>query len=300
MAKQTRSLTGQVVAITGGARGIGRATAAALAREGARVAIGDVDPAAAETAATELGHGVVALELDVTERDSFVRFLDEVERTLGPLDVLVNNAGIMQLGAFVDEDEATTRRQVDINLLGVLTGTQLALRRFSARGRGHLVNIASTAGKAGIPGAATYVATKHAVVGLTEAVRQETRGTEIGYSIVMPGVVNTELATGLSKGRMVEVVEPEDVAAGIVDALKTGRVDVWVPSKLGPIARLLQVLPRPVSEWIGRLLKADRVLWDHDMRQRESYEARAARSEPGLESEPAEQAAPAGQERLAV
>jgi NADP-dependent 3-hydroxy acid dehydrogenase YdfG len=264
------------------------------------VAIGDVDAAAAEATAAELRGGVVAFELDVTDRDSFVRFLDEVERALGPLDVLVNNAGIMQLGAFVDEDPATTRRQVDINLHGVLTGTQLALQRFSARGRGHLVNIASTAGKAGIPGAATYVATKHAVVGLTEAVRQETRGTDIGYSIVMPGVVNTELATGLSRGRFIEVVEPEAVGAAIVDALKTGRVDVWVPSKLGPTARLLQVLPRPVSERIGRLLKADRVLWDHDGRQRAAYEDRAAHSEPGLEPGGDEAAAAAGQERLAV
>src|SRR3954447_10482221 len=105
MAKQPRSLAGRVVAITGGARGIGRATAEALAREGARVAIGDVDATAAQTAADEIGAGTIATELDVTERSSFEAFLDQVESDLGPLDVMINNAGILHLGPFVEEDE---------------------------------------------------------------------------------------------------------------------------------------------------------------------------------------------------
>src|SRR5579884_1507761 len=100
MAKAPRSLVGTVVAITGGARGIGRATAAALIAQGAKVAIGDIDAALSAQTAQELGHGTVGLPLDVTERMSFENFLDQAERELGPLDALINNAGIMPIGAF--------------------------------------------------------------------------------------------------------------------------------------------------------------------------------------------------------
>src|SRR5437588_5868729 len=102
MAKLPRSLAGKVVAITGGARGIGRATAAALIAQGARVAIGDIDAGLAEATASELGSGTVGLPLDVTDRDSFAAFLDDTEKRLGPLDVLINNAGIMPIGPFVE------------------------------------------------------------------------------------------------------------------------------------------------------------------------------------------------------
>ncbi|MDX6715355.1 MAG: hypothetical protein QOH30_1913, partial [Baekduia sp.] len=97
MAKQHRILTGQVAAVTGGARGIGRATAEAFVREGMKVAIGDLDHATAQQTAAELAHGTVALPLNVTERESVKGFLDAVEEQLGPIDVLVNNAGIMQV-----------------------------------------------------------------------------------------------------------------------------------------------------------------------------------------------------------
>src|SRR5262245_52918024 len=171
MAKERRSLSGKVVAITGGARGIGKATAAALVRKGCRVAIGDLDLDLAERTATELGGGTVALALDVTDRASFAAFLDAAERELGPVDVVVNNAGIMPVAPLVEEPDDSIRRQIDINLYGVIVGTQLAIERLRPRGSGHIVNIASQAGKGGVPGIATYSATKHAVVGLSEAVR---------------------------------------------------------------------------------------------------------------------------------
>ena len=127
MAKQDpRPVNGKVVAITGGARGIGRSTAEALVREGAKVAIGDLDAELAEQVAGEIGGGTVGLPLDVTERESFAAFLDGVEERLGPVDVLINNAGIMPLGDFAEEDDATTIRIIDINVHGVLTGTKLA------------------------------------------------------------------------------------------------------------------------------------------------------------------------------
>src|SRR5215471_15211225 len=112
MAKERRSLNGKVVAITGGARGIGKATATALVRKGCRVAIGDLDLPLAEQAAAELGGGTVALPLDVTDRGSFASFLDEAERRLGPLDVVINNAGIMPVTPFVEESEDSIARQI--------------------------------------------------------------------------------------------------------------------------------------------------------------------------------------------
>jgi NADP-dependent 3-hydroxy acid dehydrogenase YdfG len=285
MAKERRSLDGKVVAITGGARGIGKATAIALTRRGCRIAIGDLDLELAETTAQSLGGGAVALKLDVTERESFSEFLDETERQLGPLDVLVNNAGIMPLGRFADEDDATARRMIDINLHGVIFGTKLALARMEPRNSGHIVNIASQAGKGGFPGGATYCATKHGVVGLSEAVRAELDGTDIEVSVVMPAVVNTELAAGLKEARGVKNLEPEEVADAIVDALETARFDVWVPRSTQYIATVMNIVPRRGREAIARFLKADKVLAEADPAARAAYEDRAAHCEPGLEPE---------------
>lgn len=288
MAKQPRIIAGETAAITGAARGIGRATAAAFLRHGMRVAIGDVDLEAAQRTAAELGPSAVALALDVTDRDSFDAFLDGAEEQLGPLDVLVNNAGIMQVGRFIDEDDVTARRMVDINLHGVILGSKLALNRMLPRDRGHIVNISSQAGKFGAPGGATYSATKHAVVGLTEAVRGELRlmGAHINVSYVLPFVVNTELGSGLGEARGMSNLEPSEVADAIVEALQFDLVDVWVPKSAKRTNALGAVLPRALSEGIARAIKADRVLAGADLDARREYELRAARSEPGLDAAP--------------
>ena len=283
-----RSIAGRVVAITGGARGIGRATAQALIDQGAKVAIGDIDAPLAQRTALELGPGTLGLELDVTDRASFQAFLDEVERRLGPLDVLVNNAGIMPVGPFVAETDATARRIIDINVHGVITGSKLALERFSPRNRGHLVNVASVAGRLGVPGGATYSASKHAVVGLSEAIRGELRGTAIDISIVMPVVVNTELGSGLQPTRGVRKVEPEEVAGAIVQALQSGRVDVFVPRSVAGLVRSAGIVPRAVADLVNRAVKGDRVLLEPDPVQRAAYVQRTE-DDAAAESEPAQE-----------
>jgi NADP-dependent 3-hydroxy acid dehydrogenase YdfG len=290
MAKEPRPIAGKVVAITGGARGIGLATAKALAAKGARVAIGDLDGELAEQAAAELGPDAIGLSLDVTKRGSFADFLAQVEERVGPLDVLINNAGIMPIGPFLDEDDATAHRMIDINLHGVIYGMKLALPGMLRRGSGHIFNIASQAGKAGLPGGATYCATKHAVVGISEAVRAETRDTGIEVSCVMPAVVNTELGSGLKETRGVKVSEPEEVAAEIVRALEFPRFDVYVPRSSAAVHHLSAILPRRAREAVARFMKADEVLAGADQNIRASYEERAARSEPGLEPEAVEPA----------
>jgi NAD(P)-dependent dehydrogenase (short-subunit alcohol dehydrogenase family) len=282
MAKTPRSLTGKVAVVTGGARGIGQALARALAREGAIVAIGDLDAAGAEAAAAELGGRSLGLPLDVTDRPAFAAFLDEVERRLGPLDILVNNAGIMPLAPLEEEDDASVTRQLEINLHAVIFGTQEAMRRMRPRDTGHIVNVASLAGRAAAPGLATYCATKHAVIGLSEAVRAELRGTGVEITCVMPGFAATELAAGIPDLRLVKRVTPEEIANATVAALKQPRFDVWVPRRLAAIITLAAVMPRPVREWVSRAMNSQKVV-AADRSERAGYEARAAASAPHAE-----------------
>lgn len=289
MAKQRRSLRGKVVAITGGARGIGRATATALVGKGCRVAIGDLDLELAEETAAGLGGGTIALPLDVTDRASFKAFLDETERQLGPVDAVVNNAGIMPVTPFAEEGEDSVRRQVDINLHGVITGTQLAIERLRPRNSGYIVNIASQAGKGGIPGIATYSATKHGVVGLSEAVRAELRETGVEVLCVMPTVVNTELTSGVDQ-KWIKPVEASDVADAIADAMEVPRFDVFVPRSNGVIYKVVALLPRAWREAVGRFMGVDKLMLEVDHGARGAYEQRAAasrRAEGG--EEPAEE-----------
>jgi short-subunit dehydrogenase len=250
-----------------------------------KVAIGDVDLEAARATAAELGASTIALPLDVTDRASFAGFLDAAEEQLGPVGVLVNNAGIMQIGRFVDEDDLTARRMVDINIHGVILGTKLALDRMVPRDRGHIVNISSQAGKFGTPGGATYSATKHAVVGLTEAVRGELRlmGANVDVSYVMPAIVNTELGSGLVEVRGVKKLQPTEVADSIVEALEHQVVDVWVPKSSKRTSAMATLMPRPLAEGFARVIRADRALAGADADTRRGYELRASRSEPGLE-----------------
>jgi NAD(P)-dependent dehydrogenase (short-subunit alcohol dehydrogenase family) len=284
MAKTPRSLTGKVAVVTGGARGIGQAIARALAREGAIVAIGDLDGAGAEAAAAELGGRALGRRLDVTDRPAFAAFLDEVEGRLGPLDIIVNNAGIMPVTPLDAEDDASVTRQLEINLHAVIFGTQQAMRRMRPRGTGHIVNIASLAGRAAGPGIATYCATKHGVIGLSEGARAELRGTGVEVTCVMPGFAATELASGIPDLRFVPRVTPEQIAAATVDALKVPRFDVWVPKRLAAIITAAAVMPRPMREWVARMMNSEKVV-TADQRERAAYEARAAASAPAAEEE---------------
>jgi NAD(P)-dependent dehydrogenase (short-subunit alcohol dehydrogenase family) len=241
----TGVLRGRKVAITGGAQGIGRATAARLVRDGAQVVIGDVQETAAIAAASEVG--ARALPLDVTDTQSFAAFIEQSGDLLGGLDVLVNNAGVMPIGPLLEEPDRVTDRTVDVDLRGVLTGTKLAGRRFAEQGHGHVVNIASVMGTLASPNAATYCATKYAVVGLGEALRQEWRGTGVHVTTVCPGFVRTELIAGISAPAPLErfvVIDPERVAGEVSAVLRRPRSrTVFVPKPAGLASRVSANLP---------------------------------------------------------
>jgi NAD(P)-dependent dehydrogenase (short-subunit alcohol dehydrogenase family) len=290
MAKQPRSLAGKVAVVTGGGRGIGKALSRSLAREGVRVAIVDLDGAAAEQAAAEVGAGAIGVALDVTDRPAFTAALDDVEQRLGPVDVIVNNAGIMPIGPFEEETDATAIRQLEINLHAVIHGSKEGIRRMKPRGSGHIVNVASIAGKFGAPGGATYSACKHGVVGLSEALRAELHGTGVEVHVVMPAFVNTELAAGTTELKGVKRSTPEDVAEAVVAALQLGRFEVYVPKSLVGLVRSAALTPRVFGEWLGRKMNGSALL-DADKAARAAYEERAAKSAPAAEAVVAETAA---------
>lgn len=246
------------------------------------MAIGDLDPVAASI--RSYSH---AWQVDVCDRDALTRFLDEVESTCGPLDVLINNAGIMPLSRLEDEPETLTARQLEINLHAVIHGSRQAVRRMRTRGRGHIVNVASEAGKLGFAGAATYCATKHGVVGLSEALRAELRGTGVAVSCVMPTVVRTELAAGLGQSPLVRPVTPQQVAEAIVAAVRRPRFEVYVPRSLGAMNRVLALVPRAVGDVLLRASRADRVLAGADPGARADYEARAMQSNRDMRADTA-------------
>lgn len=281
MARQrpTDPYDGRVFVITGGARGIGLTTAKTLARRGAKVAIGDLDGGLAKSEADALPHAFGA-ELDVTDRASFTQFLDQVENTLGAIDVLVNNAGIMPLGPLADESDDLTRRIVDVNLHGVILGVKLAVPRLVGRGGGQIINVSSAVGRVALAGAATYSATKYGLIGLTEAVRSELRGTGVEVSVVVPMIVNTELGAGLSTVRGQRTVESQDVADAIVKTVAKPRFEVWVPKSGQRLYRLMSLLPKGWADGLSKKVGASDVLAKPDQAARRAYEERVRGSRP--------------------
>jgi NAD(P)-dependent dehydrogenase (short-subunit alcohol dehydrogenase family) len=263
------------VAITGAARGIGLATAQALAARGARVAIGDLDGTEAEAAAAGLPGGEHAgFALDVTDEGSFARFLDAAAERLGPLDVLVNNAGIMFVGPLEDAGYRGASKTIDVNVKGVMIGMHLVAPRL--RAGGHIVNVVSSSAWIAPPSLAVYAASKHAARGLTDAVRAELRGRGVHVTAVYPGVVQTDLAVGTNATRGAKMIEPREVADAIAAVIERPRDEVFVPRSLGPALRLFQAVPPRARRAFVRAIGLDELYASVDPAARKAYEERAA------------------------
>lgn len=268
------AIKGKVVVITGGARGIGLATATALQALGAKIAIGDVDEVTVKESGAARGFEVFG-RLDVTDQQSFEAFLDDVEKQLGPIDVLINNAGIMPTGRLVDESDAVTRRILDINVYGVILGSKLAIARMLPRGQGQVINIASLAGETHIPGLATYNASKHAVLGFTDTLREEYRGTGLRFSSILPTLTNTELGSGVTAPKLLRPAEPEEIADAIAKVIVAPKSKVRVTAVAGAIAQVVGLLPESWGDALGRALGAQSAFLDDvDSSARKAYESR--------------------------
>lgn len=259
--------TGRTVAITGAARGIGAAIAEEVVRRGGSVLLGDLDADAVGALAARLGPAAVAGPLDVTSDDSYAAWL-----ALAEVDVLVSNAGVMWVGAYDEEPAAAGRRMMDVNFWGVVRGTRLVLPAMRERRRGHLVTVASLASYIGPPGEATYAATKHAVHGWLKAVRTELRGSGIDLTVVLPTVVDTELAAGTSSGGVPRLT-PQQVATAVADVIDKPRFEVFVPGRTSLLVRVLALLPQRARDVLMARLVPDQVRRT-DRSARADYEKR--------------------------
>lgn len=268
----TQNLTGRVVVITGGARGIGLTTATQLAAAGATVVLGDLDLDRVTEAASAVGHGAIGARLDVTSRDSWAHFLAATTPS-GPIDVLVNNAGIMPIGPFLDEDDAISRAVMDVNVLGYGLGMKMVVPGMIARGHGQVVNVASAVGRLPLANGASYSASKAAVIAMSDAVRDELAHAGIDISVILPTAVETALAAGVAHAKGVKHLAPEDVARAIVGVIRHPRDETWVPRSGGRMVAASSLLPRSVRLGLQRLIGADTVLSGADSAARADYES---------------------------
>ncbi|MEJ7832212.1 MAG: SDR family NAD(P)-dependent oxidoreductase [Nocardioides sp.] len=263
-------LEGKVVALTGGARGIGAATALALAAEGARVVLGDLDLDQAKRSA-EACDGL-ALPLDVADRSSFAAFLDAVVTEHGRLDALVNNAGFMVIGRMLDVPLERQLAQLDVNLVGVVHGAYEAATRMSAGGV--IVNIASLAARIPVPGSAVYSATKAGVLAFSEALDAELAGQGIRVAAILPSFTNTELIDGTDAAGLMKPIEPADVARAIVRAIARPTPVTVVPPYFALGAATWSLTSSRAKPWLRRRLGLDTVFTEPDLARRAAYDDR--------------------------
>ena len=270
---------GRTVVVTGGARGIGFATAAVLLARGARVVIGDRDQGALDAAVAELATaGAVSGHLlDVSDRQSFAEFLDLARSDgRGRIDVLINNAGVMPVGAFIGQTQQAIRSSIEVNLYGVLNGCQLVLPEMVARRSGHIINIASMAGVMAIPGQVVYAATKYGVVGLSVAMADEFASRGVQVSVVMPPFTQTDLIAGTKSSGVGKPVKPDVVATAIVGALDKPRTHVSVPQPVRFVGPVVSMLGPRGRRWFNKRIGADKLFLDDvDHAARAFYEERA-------------------------
>ena len=267
-------LRGANALLTGAAGGLGHYIARALAAEGTNLVLSDIPGAPLEPLADELRARGVRVELDtadLADRPEAEALVGRAEQSLGPIDVLVNNAGLEFGGPFLDNSVDELERIVDVNLLAVMLLTREALPGMLERGRGHIVNIASAAGKIASPNLASYSGTKHGVVGFTHALRGEHREARVGFSAICPIFVGRVGMYGRLEDQvpdpppMFKPVPPENVGAAVVRSIKEDRAEVIVGGRaLRPLSLLYHAAPKLFTR-----VSANR-------RQREFAEALAA------------------------
>ncbi len=204
---------GRTAVVTGASSGIGEATARALAADGHRVALVARRADRIQALADELGGGAIAVEADVTDRESVVAAADRVQRELGGADILVNNAGVMLTAPFGSDQREEHRRMVETNLLGAMTATEVFLDQLR-NGGGDLVNISSVAGRVAPAGFAAYAATKWGINGWSEALRVELQP-DIRVTVIEPGAITTELADHITHPGSKQAAEEATAEIGI-------------------------------------------------------------------------------------
>src|ERR1700739_247078 len=249
------NIRGETIVSPGSARGIGHATAKALLARGARVVIGDRDIDVLESAVAGMSSlgSVSGHPLDVTDRESFAAFLEKARADGGGhIDVLINNAGVMPVGPFLEQSAQAIRSSIEVNFYGVLTGCQLVLPEMVKRRSGHIINIASLAGMVAVPGQIIYAGTKFAVVGLSTAMADEFAPHGVKVTAVLPPFTNTELIAGTSPSAAQKPVEPSEIAAAIVKVLDKPKTQESVPGWGGFFAVADMLLSDRRRRWLNK------------------------------------------------
>ncbi|WP_395703739.1 SDR family oxidoreductase [Aquabacterium sp.] len=230
------ALAGKTVLITGAASGIGRLMARKIAARGARLVLWDLTAAALEDLRAELAAGGCTVQVygcDLAQREAIVATAARVLQDCGPVDVLVNNAGIVNGRSLLDSSDDEIERTFRVNTLALFSTTRAFLPAMLARGAGHLVSISSAAGLAAVPRLADYSASKFAVVGFDEALRQELaeRGVPIVTTLVCPYYIDTGMFAGVRTRfpRLLPILAADDVAERIVRAIETDRRRLLIP-----------------------------------------------------------------------
>ena len=240
----TDNSTGRVAVITGASSGIGEATARALAADGHRVALLARRADRIQALADQLGDGAIAIEGDVTDRDSMVAAAERVQQDLGGADILVNNAGVMLLAPFTSDQRAEHRRMIETNLLGAMTATEVFLDQLR-NGGGDLINLSSVAGRTARPGNAVYAATKWGMNGWSESLRQELQP-DIRVMVIEPGAVATELTDHITHSDTKQVTEKmyDEIAITAQDIAEVIAFSVSRPRRM----TLNEILIRPTGQ----------------------------------------------------
>ena len=263
----------KIAVVTGAGSGIGRAIARLLAASGARVHCADINLAAAEATATEIVNGK-AYALDVADAEAVAALAEEIYAAEGRVDLLFNNAGIGYGGLVVDTELADWRRQLDVNVMGVVHGIHAFLPRMQQQGsRCHIINTASGAGIIPLPRMAPYCAAKHAVVGLSQSLASEIHGGNVGITILCPGTINTGIVgTAQMRGESAAQTHasavdyyakhgtsPDGVARDALQDVFKGRLFCVTPRReVGPPWLLHRLSPNLVQKIIRRRDKAIR------------------------------------------
>lgn len=221
-----QSLNAKVAIVTGGARGIGKATAIALAKEGVNVGLLARTEATLKEVAAEiesLGVKVAYVAVDITSQEQVEAAVEALKNKLGPADILINSAGVATFGTLLEMDPEEWKGMIDTNLMGTYYVTRAVLPQLIEKNKGDIINIASTNGLNGAATASAYSASKFAVIGFTESLAQEVRRNNIRVSALAPSTVATDMALELNlikENNDSKFIQPEDLAEFIVDQLK--------------------------------------------------------------------------------
>jgi NAD(P)-dependent dehydrogenase (short-subunit alcohol dehydrogenase family) len=233
---------GRKILLTGGASGIGAATARLAVKRGHKVVIADVNFAGAQMVAAQIGGGASAVALDIASSAQWEQVLDETEHRLGSLDVLINNAAIVHAGRAENVSIKDHQQTMDVNFMGPLKGMMAALPRFKRQGRGHFVTVCSMTAFLPFPGIASYAASKHALRAFHHGLALEERETPLKFTIIYPTSTETPM--------LEPSVTAEFVGTVILDAMEKNAIEVYMPPERARTVRLVGTNPRSLRKWV--------------------------------------------------